>query len=182
MLEEHPLDPALHDRAGFSCGVPALDKYLLRFSAQHRRNGVSTVYVLTDTEEPRTILGYYTLSAAQLETAELAEANRSKLPRYPVPCFRMGRLASRSDRHGSGVGRTLVGLAVSRCLEARKQVAAFALIVDAKDASAKAFHEYYGFTGQVSALVQHFFDVSVTKSQRYPNSHGEPLKGLEGRA
>ena len=39
-----------------------------------------------------------------------------------------------------------------------------------------------GLNGQVSALVQHFFDVSVTKSQRYPNSHGEPLKGLEGRA
>lgn len=146
MLEEHPLDPAIHDRAGFSCGAPALDEYLLRFAAQHRRKGVSTVYVLTDTQEPRTILGYYTLSAAQLESAELAEAHGSKLPRYPVPCFRMGRLASRSDRHGSGLGRTLVGLAVTRCLEARKQVAAFALIVDAKDAPAKAFYEHYGFT------------------------------------
>ena len=27
-----------------------------------------------------------------------------------------------------------------------------------------------------------FLDVGVTKSQRYPYSHGEPLKGLEGRA
>lgn len=146
MLEEHPLDPAIHDRASFSCGVAVLDEYLLRFAAQHRRKGVSTVYVLTDTEEPRTILGYYTLSAAQLETVELAEAHRSKLPRYPVPCFRMGRLATRADRRGSGLGRLLIGLAVTRCLEARKQVAAFALMVDAKDAPAKAFYEHYGFT------------------------------------
>ena len=36
--------------------------------------------------------------------------------------------------------------------------------------------------GQVPALPVHFFDVGVTKSQRYPYSHGEPLKGLEGRA
>lgn len=146
MLEEHPLDPAVHDRAGFSCGVPALEEYLLRLAAQHRRKGVSAVYVLTDSEDPGTILGYYTLSAAQIESAELADAHKSRLPRYPVPCFRMGRLASRADRHGSGLGRLLVGLAVTRCLEARKQVAAYALIVDAKGAPAKAFYEHYGFT------------------------------------
>lgn len=39
-----------------------------------------------------------------------------------------------------------VGLAVTRCLKARKQVVAFALIVDSKDASAKASYEHYGFT------------------------------------
>ena len=32
--------------------------------------------------------------------------------------------------------------------------------------------------GQVSALPEHFFDVGVTKSQRYPNSHSGPLKSL----
>ena len=151
MLEEHPLDPAIHDRASFSCGVPELDEYRLRRAAQHRRKGVSAVYVLTESEDPGTILGYYTLSAAQIESAELADAHKSKLPRYPVPCFRMGRLASLADRQGSGLGRVLVGLAVTRCLEARKQVAAYALIVDAKDASAKAFYEHYGFTACVDS-------------------------------
>ena len=34
---------------------------------------------------------------------------------------------------------------ISRCLEARKQVGAYALIVDAKGARAKAFYEHYGF-------------------------------------
>jgi hypothetical protein len=32
--EEHAFDPERHDRAGFSCGVPALDDYLHRFAAQ----------------------------------------------------------------------------------------------------------------------------------------------------
>jgi len=40
----------------------------------------------------------------------------------------MGRLACRDDRRGEGLGRLLIGCAVQRCLLARQQVAAFALI------------------------------------------------------
>ena len=145
MFEEQAFDPERDDRAGFDCGVPELDDYLRRLATQHRRNGVSSVHVLVDTGAPSLILGYYTLSAAQVDAAELSDADRKKLPRYPVPCFRIGRLACRGDRHGQGVGRLLMGCAVERCLEARKQVGAFALIVDAKSAAAKSFHEHYGF-------------------------------------
>ena len=151
MLEEQPLDPERHDRAGFHCGVPELDEYLRRLASQHRRKGVSTVYVLVDTETPDLILGFYTLSAAQVDAAELTDADRKKLPRYPVPCFRMGRLACRADRRGQGLGKLLIGCAVERCLQARKQVAAFALIVEAMNAEAKAFYEHYGFTPCVDA-------------------------------
>ena len=146
MLEEHALDSKHHDRAGFTCGVPALDDYLKRFALQQRRKGVSAVHVLVDSDDPERILGFYTLSAAQLDAAELGVADRARLPRYPVPCFRMGRLACRSDHRGQGLGKLLIGCAVMRCLEAAKQVAAFALMVDAKDAAAKAFYEHYGFT------------------------------------
>lgn len=146
MLEEQALDTGRHDRAGFTCGVPALDEYLRRFAQQHRRKGVSTVYVLVDSAAPSLILGYYTLSAAQIDIAGLSDADRIKLPRFPVPCIRMGRLASRAGRRGEGIGRHLMGCAVARCLAASEQVGAFALVVDAKDADAKSFYEHYGFT------------------------------------
>lgn len=151
MLEEQPLNPDLHDRAGFSCGISELDDYLHRFAVQHRRKGVSTVHVLVDTEKPSLILGFYTLSAAQVDIAELSDADRKTLPRYPIPCFRLGRLACRMDHRGRGLGKLLIGCAVARCLQARKQVAAFALIVDAKSPEAKAFYEHYGFTPCVDA-------------------------------
>ncbi|SFM67949.1 GNAT family N-acetyltransferase [Variovorax sp. OV329] len=146
MLEDLPLDPNLHDRNGFDCGVPALDEYLSRFADQHRRRGITSVYVLADSEAPRLILGYYTLSAAEVDAQELDERDRKRLPRYPVPCFRMGRLACRTDQRGKGIGSLLVGLAVDRCLKAREQVAAYALLVDAKDEQAKLFYERYGFS------------------------------------
>ena len=146
MLEEHAFNPAIHDRAGFACGVPELDDYLHRFASQHRRKGISTVFVLTDSAAPHFILGYYTLGAAQVDVASLSEVDRKKLPRYPVPCFRIGRLACRADRQNQGLGKLLVACAVDRCLQALKQVAAFALIVDAKNMAAKDFCRHYGFT------------------------------------
>ena len=145
-FDETPLDPALHDRAGFDSGVPELDEYLQRYADQHRKRGITSVFVLTPSGEPSRILGYYTLSAAEVDAASLGEADRKKLPRYPVHCFRMGRLACRSDQRGLGLGRLLLGCAVDRSLKASEQVAAYALIVDAKNEATKAFYEHHGFT------------------------------------
>jgi GNAT superfamily N-acetyltransferase len=145
VLDDSPLDPALHDRRGFECGVPVLDEYIQRFAEQHRRRGISSIFVLTDSAEPERILGYYTLSAAEVDVERLTEVERKKLPRFPVPCFRMGRLACRSDQQGRGLGKLLVGCAVDRCLKARQQVAAYALIVDAKDDASAAFYLHFGF-------------------------------------
>ena len=86
-----------------------------------------------------------------MDSAELSDADRKKLPRYPIPCFRLGRLACRTDHRGRGLGKLLIGCAVERCLQARKQVAAFASIVDARNPEAKAFYEHYGFTPCVDA-------------------------------
>jgi predicted GNAT family N-acyltransferase len=94
---------------------------------------------------PALVLGYCTLSAAQIEVEQIADVDRKRLPRYPIPCFRMGRLACRSDSQGKGFGRLLIGCAVERCLEAREEIACFALIVDAKDHRAQTFYEHYGF-------------------------------------
>jgi GNAT superfamily N-acetyltransferase len=146
VLEDLPLDPAIHDRAGFDCGVPQLNDYLRRFADQHRRRGIASVFVLADSEAPARILGYYALSAAEVDAASLGEADRKRLPRYPVQCFRMGRLAVSAEWRGQGPGRLLMGCVVDRCSKAREQVAAYALIVDAKDAQARRFYEHYGFT------------------------------------
>lgn len=145
MFEEQVLDPTRHDRQAFTSGIAELDEYLQRFAVQQSRKGITVVRVLVDTNVPRTILGYYSLSAAQVDAIQLDERTQQKLPRYPVPCFRLGRLAVHSAHHGCGLGRLLIGCAVERCLEARKQVAAFALMVDAKSQSAKEVYEHYGF-------------------------------------
>lgn len=146
MLEEQGFDPDRHDRQNFTSGVAELDAYLHRFAFQQSKKGIAVVRVLVKTDLPKFILGYYSLSAAQIDAAQMDERTQKRLPRYPVPCFRLGRLAVDAAHHGDGFGRILIGCAVERCLEARKNVAAYALVVDAKGEKAQAFYAHYGFT------------------------------------
>jgi GNAT superfamily N-acetyltransferase len=145
VFEESALDPAIHNRADFDCGVLALNEYLRCYAEQHRKCGISSTYVLIAPGQPERILGYYTLSAAEIDAPRLAESERRKLPRYPVPCFRLGRLACRVDERGRGIGKRLLACAVERCLIARTHVAAYALTVDAKNDGARTFYLHYGF-------------------------------------
>lgn len=161
MFEERALDTGLHDRRGFDCGVDALNDYLQRYADQHRRRGVSSVFVLTDSEDPARILGYYTLSAAEVESSVLSLAEQKRLPRYPIPCFRLGRLAVDQQEKGRGLGRLLLGCAVARCLKAREQVAAYALVVDAKDDAARQFYLHHGFIGFSDSPMSLYIPYSV---------------------
>ena len=151
MLEEQVFNVRVHDRAAFHCGVPALDDYLHKYAAQQHAKGISTVFAIVDDAVPSKILGFYTLSAAQINVQQLSDTERKKLPRYPVPCFRMARLARDIESRRAGLGEVLIGCAVDRCLHARSLVGAYALLVDAKYEKAKSFYERYGFISCVDA-------------------------------
>jgi len=76
-----------------------------------------------DDAEPARVLGYYSLSAAQLLLTDLQQADRKKrLPAYPVPAIRMGRLAVAVSEQGKGHGDYLPAYAVERSLGLREQL------------------------------------------------------------
>lgn len=145
MLEEQRLDKTIHDRRGFDCGVPELNRYLSELADQHRRKSISNTFVLVDSDNPGTILAYYSLSSAEVALDQLAPQDQKGLPRLPFPCIRMGRLATDLQCRGTGVGRLLIGCAVDRCLRVREEIAARALLVDAKNDQARRFYRHYGF-------------------------------------
>ena len=93
-----------HDRAAFSCGLPELDRYLARQAGQDVRRRIARVFVCT-ADEADTVLGFYTLSALSINLASLPEQLSRKLPRLPVPCALIGRLAVDRSAHGRGLGR-----------------------------------------------------------------------------
>ncbi len=145
MFEEQLLDPKRHDRSAFACGEPALDAFLQRHAHQNMRKGISQTWVLVPQDEPITIAGYYSLAPAEVVLANLQPADARPLPPYPIPCFRMGRLARALRWRGEGIGALLIGLAIERALQARQSVGGYALIVDAKGEKAKTFYLRYGF-------------------------------------
>lgn len=145
MLLVEQLQPRRHDRAAFACGEPVLDSYLQHKAVQHHRDGISTTHVLVDAGEPSSILGYYTLSAAQLLLMDLQETDRSRMPAYPVPAVRMGRLAVSMQAQGNGHGDYLLAHAVARSLALREQLGVRVVVVDALHEKAAGFYRAYGF-------------------------------------
>jgi predicted GNAT family N-acyltransferase len=139
------LDAKQHDRAGFDCGVEALNRYLKNLAAQHRTKGIATTFVLVDSDQPTMILGYYSLSAAALLFDQLTHADRKGLPTYPIPAVRIGRLAASVSARGPGLGEMLLQNAIKRVLLSRSTLGVYAVVVEAKDASVEAFYRKYGF-------------------------------------
>ncbi len=76
---------------------------------------------------------------------DLKESDRRRLPRYPVPAVRMGRLAVSTSVRGKGYGGLMVGHAVDRCLNLRDELGVRVLIVDALNGNAASFYRAYGF-------------------------------------
>ena len=133
-----------YDRSGFTCGVAALDDWFLERATQDQRRHVAQVFVALD---DRGIVGFYSLSMFTLVLESLPEALAHKLPKYEaIPAALIGRLARHVRAKGSGVGDLLVADAVKRVLAATESVAAYAIVVDAKDASGCRFYEAHGFT------------------------------------
>jgi predicted GNAT family N-acyltransferase len=138
-----PLTKA-HDRAAFSCGIGALDNYLKKQVSQDVAKRVAVCFVLTP--DGKTIAGFYTLSQYSVDLVELPAEIASKLPTYPeVPATLLGRLAISEAFKGRKLGEFLLLDALYRSWKQSKQVASAAVIVDAKDESARHFYEHFEF-------------------------------------
>ena len=138
-----------HDRASFSCGAEALDRYLAAQAMQDQRRRIAGCYVAIAAAGGR-IAGYYTIAAASMPLGDVSPALAKKLPRYPlVPSVRLGRLAVSTVHRGKGLGAALLIDAIERSL--RSEIVAFAMVVDAKDETAASFYRHHGFEAFASA-------------------------------
>lgn len=131
-----------HDRAAFSCGVPALDSYLQRQARQDLERNLASVFILT--ADSKTVAGFYTLSAQSMPTSDLPAELTRKLPRLPLPVTLLGRMAISQSLQGQGLGDFLLMNALERSLVSSRQVASWAVLVDAK-IGAHSFYLKEGF-------------------------------------
>ncbi len=132
-----------HDRSGFDCGSVPLNQYFSRQVGQDTRKRVAVCFVAVDTATNR-VAGFYTLAAGSVMLSDLPQSVAKKLPRNPsVTIVRMGRLAVDVNSQGQQLGAALLFDAVKRSVDA--DIAAFAVVVDAKDENAIRFYEKHGF-------------------------------------
>ena len=137
-----PLGPG-HDRTAFCCGVPELDAYLQRQAGQDLKRKLAAVFVLT--ADGANVAGFYTLAAQSILAAELPQDLSRKLPRFPLPVTLIGRMAVSLSLQGQGWGEFLLLNALKRAALGSRQVASWAVVVDAK-AGARDFYVHQDFT------------------------------------
>ena len=132
----------LHDISAFSCGKPALDRWLQARALGNQQKGFTAVMVVHDAGR---VIGYYGLAPTPVIPAVLPRSIRTGQPPDPVPCLLLGQLATDQGWAGSGVGTGLLKHALQRCATAADLIGGRALMVNAVDDDAMAFWQRRGF-------------------------------------
>lgn len=152
---------ARHDRDGFDCGEAALNVFFRRQAGQQQRRGFAKTYVAL-ADDGVTVTGFVAVSAGQVATQQLP-ANL-KLPRYPAPILRIGRLAVDTRYQGQGIGQELLSFALHLARDFSRQVGLYAVVVDAKNEKAKAFYIRLGFIACVDTPLCLFLPLHLPPS------------------
>jgi len=136
-----PLDSS-HERASFDCGSDPLNDYLCKFALQNHQNRSARTYVALRATK---VVGYYTLAAGSVARADTPDRVAKGLANHPVPVILLARLAVDRTEQGRGLGKGLLKDALLRVAQAADLIGCRALLVHAKDETAKAFYEKFGF-------------------------------------
>jgi GNAT superfamily N-acetyltransferase len=132
-----------HDRDSFDCTDRELNEYLRRFARQNHENGGAKTFLAIENNQGR-ILGFYTLAPCSAVYDHTPDTLRKGLPRYPVPGYRLGRLAVDNSVKGNGLGTQLMLAAGRRSIRVAGEVGGVAMFIDAKSERAAKWYEERG--------------------------------------
>jgi GNAT superfamily N-acetyltransferase len=135
-----------HDRDGFDCGVPALNRYLRETARQHGTKGIGKTFVLVEDTNvaPQPVIGFFTLSLCQVLADEVPPKWVKRLPRQ-IPAMRLGRVAVARAHQRKGFGKILLVEAIYKVAAVASAAGGIGLFVDAKDQAAADFYARFGF-------------------------------------
>lgn len=125
------------DVSGFDSSQVELNEWIARYALISQTSGMATVFVSTQAGR---VAGYYALATGGVSPETVPARVARGIPRFPVPVILLARLAVDRRDEGAGLGRALVGDALRRVAIAAEHVGVRALLVHAKDESARAFY------------------------------------------
>jgi GNAT superfamily N-acetyltransferase len=148
-------------RDNFHSGSTALDRYFHTQVTQDIKRNITACFIAS--ADDGRVTAYYTLASASILLNDLPPNMTRKLPRHPsVPAVRMGRLAVDQSFQGLGLGAAMLADALQRCASA--EIAAYALLVDAKDEQAADFYAHHGFIALPQQTLTLFLPLATVKT------------------
>ena len=166
MLRIEVLAPQ-HDRSGFDCGTPALNRYLQHLARQHLDKGISRTFVLIDDAVPTEILGFFTLGVCEVDARKLPRKWAKKYPAR-IPAAKLARLAVAKKLRRQGYGGALIIEALRRVLLGAEHFGLVAVFVDAKGEAARGFYERFGFLSLPENGLEMFLPLATMKALATP--------------
>ena len=115
-----------------------LNDCLKKYALQNQKKHAARTY-------GNRIVGYYSLAYGSVSLEGAPQTVKAGLPRHPVPVILLARLAVDSSEQGRGLGAALLKDALLRTMQAAEIAGLRAMLVHAKDDSAKDLYEKVGF-------------------------------------
>ena len=143
-MEIEPLNKD-HDRNSFDCGNNDLNNFLKKTARQAADKNLSRTFVLTDGKTNK-IYGFVSVTPCSVNAEDIPERHRKNYPpQHGIPAIRLARMGVDVGARKKGYGELLLTEALSITAKYSDAVGGIGLFVDAKDDTAKAFYERYGF-------------------------------------
>ena len=131
----------------FDCGQPALNQFLQRFALVNQSSNSSQTYVSCNSGS---VVGFYSLTVGSVEPASAAPRVVKGIPKHPIPVMILARLAVDLPHQGIGLGKALLKDALMRTAQAADIAGLRALLVHAKDESARQWYLNWEFEPSAS--------------------------------
>jgi GNAT superfamily N-acetyltransferase len=130
------------DRSRFHSGEADLDRFFGKYAGQNQfRHFLGVTYVTVEGER---ILGFVTVAPGHIEIDRLPEADRRRLPRYPLPFLRLARLAVDEAARDRRLGAALLQFVLGLALRTGSTLGCVGVVVDALPGAAD-FYAKHGF-------------------------------------
>ena len=138
---------ASDDLDSFDCGQSALNQFLQRFALVNQKSNSAQTYVSCCSDA---VVGFYSLTVGSIEPAKASPRVIKGIAQHPVPVMILARLAVDLQHQGAGLGKALLKDALLRTGQAAEIAGIRALLVHAKDESARQWYLNWEFEPSAS--------------------------------
>jgi GNAT superfamily N-acetyltransferase len=162
--------PNRHDRAGFDCGVDAVDNFFRQTASKLNRANNTRVFVLCGDTSPE-LIGFYAINAHSVDYQDLPKRFARARPRHGhIPAAYISMIGVDQRHAGHGWGGDLLVDALIRIAGASKQIGLAVVMMDVLDCGDAALTDKrlslymrYGFQALPSHKLRLFMPVETIR-------------------
>ena len=131
------------DREAFDCGRESMNLWFRRHAWRNHACGMSRISVISD-DSNGMIVGYVSLSAAQIEREILPKTDQRNRP-DAVPVVLLGQLAVDLRYQSQGHAVSLLFQALGTAVHVSRDIGCFGVVTHPLDEGVRSFYARFGF-------------------------------------